>query len=317
MSTSGTPHVVVVGSANLDVRLDVAALPAPGETVLARSSGRGVGGKGANQAVAAARAGAGTALIGSVGRDDAGDRIRGELRAAGVHVATLRAAAAPTGLAVVTVACEGENLIVVDPGSNATVTQLSAAERVLVSRARVLLLQLEIPIAGVLDAALAAHGRGCRVVLNAAPAAVLPERLWAAIDLLVVNEHEAATLTGTTAESNELTGRLLERVPEVIVTLGSRGSRYAAHGGRPLHVPAPQVSTVDTTAAGDTYCGVLAAGLAAGASVPDAMVRASAAASLTVQRRGAIDSIPTSLDIDVAVRASHPSYNEKARTNHK
>ncbi|WP_322790199.1 PfkB family carbohydrate kinase, partial [Pseudokineococcus marinus] len=187
--------VVVVGSANLDVVLGVDGVPRPGETVLARSRAEHVGGKGLNQAVAAARCGAATTFVGAVGDDAAGRRLRDALTAAGVAV-RLRALERPTGTAFVTVAGSGENVIVVDPGANAGLVDLAPVELAAVRGAGHLLCQLEVPTASVAAAASEASAAGVVVVLNPSPVQPLPAGLLADVDVLLVNEHEAAALAG-------------------------------------------------------------------------------------------------------------------------
>jgi ribokinase len=309
MTAPNALDLLVVGSANVDLRLDVVRLPAPGETTLAASSGTGVGGKGVNQAVAAARAGARTAFVGAVGADPAGERVRVELEAAGVDASGLRTTGSTTGRAVVAVAADGNNMIIVESGANATINALYEPDRAMVERAALVLLQLEIPLVGVLDAAHWAHRAGTRVVLNAAPAAALPDELWESVDLLVVNEQEAAMLAGSapTDRADRLASGLLDRVAAVVVTLGARGSLYLTRDEPSRLITAHPVEAVDATAAGDTYCGVLAAGLAAGTPMPLALARASAAAGLAVQRLGALASIPTAAEINWALAAAGPS----------
>jgi ribokinase len=271
--------------------------PLPGETVLATHTMRVPGGKGANQAVAAARAGAPTTLLAALGDDADAQLLRAALHAAAVGTELVRTSAEPTGLAVVVVDPSGQNSIVVAPGANATLTGLGERERAAIRTAAVLLCQLEVPLAAVADAASVAHAAGVRVLVNAAPSRPLPDELCQAIDVLIVNEHEAANLTGQ-SEVGGAVEALLDRVPSVVVTLGGDGARFADRAGHGLHMPAPAVGVVDTTAAGDTFSGVLAAGLAGGRSMAHALGRAVAAASLSVQRHGAIPSIPTADEID-------------------
>jgi ribokinase len=313
--------VVVFGSANADLVLRVLRIPGPGETVLATDSERVPGGKGANQAVAAARSGAGTAFIGAVGPDPDGALLAAALTGAGVDVARLRRSggssgssepAAPTGLAVVIVGADAENSIVVASGANATLDALTDADRTVIGAARVLLCQLEVPISGVVAATAEARARGVTVILNAAPSQPLPDQLWAAIDLLVVNQHEAVDLLGgsPTGDSPATTPEraldaLLRRVPAVLITLGAAGARYADRAGTRIDITAPSVEAVDTTAAGDTFCGVLAGGVAAGRSMTEALQRAAAAAALCVQRPGAVPAIPAADEIDALWQATY------------
>ena len=292
--------VVVVGSANADLVLRLAELPRPGETRLATDTSRLPGGKGANQAVAAARSGALTTLIAAIGDDADGQLVSEALVAAGVDVRLVRTSSAPTGLAVVLLDDRGRNSIVVAPGANATIEQLRPDERDVVRDGSVLLCQLEVPLPVVIEAAQTARAAGRIVVVNAAPSQPLPDALVAAVDVLVVNEHEASEIAGT-PDLDRAVDVLLTRVPAVVVTLGAAGARVAERTGPRRLLPAPAVEVVDTTGAGDTFCGVFAAGLAAGTSMTAAAERAIAAASLSVQRLGAIPSIPRADEIAAAM----------------
>jgi ribokinase len=286
-------RVTVLGSCNLDLVLPVARIPGPGETVLAAGLSRVPGGKGANQAVAAARAGADCRIVGAVGRDDAGRLLRSALVESTVDVSRLRELDVPTGLAVVTVAADGENAIVVAAGANAELAPLLAADLASIAAAAVLLVQLEVPLAAVRAGAVAARRAGALVLLNAAPARPLPADLLELVDLLVVNEHEAAALAELPgADPDQAALRLVRAVPAVVVTLGAAGSLYRTASGVTERVAAVPARVVDTTGAGDTFCGVLAAELAAGRPVGSAIRWASAAASLAVETAGAVPSIP-------------------------
>lgn len=288
----GTGRVLVVGSINVDVSLTCPRLPAPGETLLADSVHRSGGGKGANQAVGAARAGgASTALIGAVGDDADGAAMLAALGSAGVDCDRVtRSADLPTGLALITVDHTAENTIVVAAGANAAV-EVTDADQATIEAADVLLAQLEVPQATVVAAARRRRA-GVPLVLNAAPSAPLSDELVAEVDLLVVNEHEARDLSGI-EDLEAATTQLLQRVPAVLVTLGAAGATLHRRDEAPLFVPAPKVQAVDTVAAGDTFCGAFAAALARGEGDLAAMRLGSAAASLAVQRRGAQTSVPT------------------------
>ncbi|WP_322409965.1 ribokinase [Microbacterium invictum] len=302
--------VVVVGSLNRDVVTRVAHVPGPGETVLATDLVRTAGGKGGNQAVAAKRAGgARVAFIGAIGADADGRVLRDALAADDIDVSGIEVVDAPTGTALISVADDGENAIVVAPGANAQRTALTEHQRTLVADARVLVTQLEIPAALVLDAASA---RGSAIhVLNAAPSQPVADggaELLATVDVLIVNEHEMRDLSGRT-DIEAGVDDLLGRVPVIVVTLGSAGCLVATPEGR-RRVAAFPVDAVDTTGAGDTFCGVFAARLAAGGTaVPhldllvDAARAGAAAASLSVQRPGAQDSVPTAREVDVLLEA--------------
>ncbi|TDO48382.1 ribokinase [Kribbella sp. VKM Ac-2527] len=287
--------VVVVGSANVDLVLPVQRIPRPGETVLASGLTRGPGGKGANQAVASARAGAATAFVAALGKDDGGALLREALSGSGVDLSLVSSVDAPTGTAIITVDAAGENAITVAPSANATLT-LSEAARTAVREAKIVLSQLEIPF-GTVQAAAEASGY---FILNAAPAAELSDELLGHVDLLVVNETEAEAVGGPKLAS------LLDRVPAAVVTLGAEGAVILTRTADEIRVPGVRVEVVDTTAAGDTFCGVLAATLATSSrtgpvtesDLTNAVRRANVAASLSVQAAGAIPSVPHGDAID-------------------
>jgi ribokinase len=284
--------VVVVGSLNLDLAVRTERLPQPGETLLATSLTRSGGGKGANQAVAAARAGgARTSMLGAVGADPDGEVLLAALRSDGVDVTGVRRLRGqPTGTALITIDAAAENTIVVVAGANAAV-EIGDTDDPVLHRADVVLAQLEVPQAVVVAAARRRRS-GVPLILNAAPSAPLEPELLELVDLLVVNEHEAVDLVD--GDDLESAVRALTRlVPAVLVTLGAAGARLVSSSGEDVRVAAPRVTPVDTVAAGDTFCGVYAAALADGLPGRLALERACAAASLAVQRPGAQSSIPT------------------------
>jgi len=291
-----TGRVVVVGSLNVDLSLTCDSIPAPGETVLASAVRRSAGGKGANQAVAAARAGgASTSIVGAVGDDADGRYLLDQLARDGVDTAQVALLPGrPTGLALITVDRDGENAIVVAPGANSAVV-LEATAHELIGTADVVLAQLETPQSLLVEAA-RSRRPGVPFILNAAPAASLIDELSREVDLLVVNEHEARSVSGT-GGLGEATGLLAARFPAVLVTLGAGGSELYRRDTPVVRSPGVTVPVVDTTAAGDTFCGVLAAALAAGQPAEQAMAAASTAATLAVQRPGAQDSIPTLTEV--------------------
>ncbi|WP_407562979.1 ribokinase [Streptomyces sp. 184] len=297
MTTTPQATIAVFGSVNMDLVAYAATAPLRGETVSGREFRTVPGGKGANQAVAAARAGGAVTMIGAVGADAFGGELRAALDGAGVDTAGLRTAAGASGTAHIVVDDDGGNSIVVVPGANGTVTGLAPGDDERIAAAGTLLLQLELPMDGVVAAAESARGHGVRTVLTPAPARPLPDRLLAATDLLVPNEHEAAALTGK-SDPHGAAAALLERVPEVVITLGGEGSLYAARDREPATVPAREVRAVDTTAAGDTYVGALCVAYAEGRPMPAAMAWAAAAAALAVQRPGASSSMPERAEID-------------------
>ncbi|MGW0392355.1 ribokinase [Streptomyces sp. NPDC003042] len=306
--------IAVLGSTNMDLVAYVPKAPRLGETVTGRELRTLPGGKGANQAVAAARLGGEVVMIGAVGADEFGVRLRAALAAAGVETTALRTVEGASGTAHITVDDDGANSIIVIPGANARVTALEAGDDARIGAADCLLLQLELPLDAVLAGALAARAHGVRTILTPAPApgappsgswGTLPAELLAATDLLVPNEHEAAALTGLT-DARQAAEALLQDVPEVVITLGAAGSLYAARGREPLTVPAPRVRAVDTTAAGDTFVGALAVALGEGRPMPEALTWASSAAALSVQRPGAQASMPTRAELTRALAGPFP-----------
>ncbi len=293
--------LLVAGSANLDFVVRVAHVPAPGETVLGRSLQTMPGGKGANQAIACARAGAApTRMLLALGDDAHAAPIEASLRQAGVLLHIVRSATEPTGTAFIGLADNAENAITVAPGANAT---LHADHLPALAGVSHLMLQLETPLATVLSYALAGRAAGATVVLNAAPAQPLPAALLQAVDLLIVNEGELAAVAGVHDGIDAAMGRIA--VPTVVVTLGARGCR-TRDGGAFIDTPAFAVQALDTTAAGDTFCGALVAALSQGLPLPAALRRASAAAAIACTRLGAQPSIPTHAEVEAFLRA-HPS----------
>ncbi|CAN5656473.1 ribokinase [soil metagenome] len=293
--------VVVVGSANVDLVYRVASLPAPGETVLATEATRHPGGKGNNQVIAAARAGAPAKFIASIGSDSGGDDLVTVLDDAGVTT-LLRRPATETGTALITVDDHAENTIVVDSGANAELVGLHADELAAIEEAETLLVQLEIPMATVIAAARAARAARTKVVLNAAPFRPLTDELLRLIDVLVVNEVEAEAL-GPDARAVPLAW---------VITRGSHGALVSDGTGRETAVPAPAVRAVDTTGAGDTFCGALVAAMSEGRDLVEAARFAAVAGALATQRVGAVSSIPTRREIDEFV---HDDGSKTARTS--
>ena len=285
----------------MDVAVRTSRLPKPGQTLLADSVQRSGGGKGANQAVAAARAGgADTAMVGAVGTDGDGNTLLADLDRDGIDVSGVRQLGDhPTGVALITIDADAENTIVVAAGANAAV-ELTDTDRDTIRAADVVLAQLEIPQRVVAEAA-SARRAGARFVLNAAPAAPLEPDLAEQVDVLVVNEHEAVELAQR-ADLDAAVRGLLENVPAVLVTLGANGARLVTHNGGDVSVASPTVTATDTVAAGDTFCGVYAASLAQGLGEQHSLERACAAASLAVQRPGAQASVPTATEVDDQAR---------------
>jgi ribokinase len=291
-------QVVVVGSLNMDLVARAPRLPVPGETLGGTAFATVPGGKGANQAVAAARLGAATAMVGCVGDDAFGAALTAGLRADGVDTAGVRAApGAASGVALIVVDDQGRNGIVVVPGANGLLDPADVdRQRSAILAARLVALQLETPLATVLHAAQTARALGRTVVLNPAPARPLPPELVALADFLVPNEVEAAALSGLPVGSVSEAITAAERLRGgrdacVLVTLGERGVVVATPGGT-RHHPARPVVAVDTTAAGDTFIGGLCAALVAGRTLTDAIADAQEAAAISVTRPGAQPSIP-------------------------
>jgi ribokinase len=284
--------ILIAGSANLDFVVRASHIPALGETVLGRDFQTFPGGKGANQAVACARAGGvPTAMLLALGNDAFAVPLLESLTQAGVQLHTVRVPNASTGTAFICVSDDGENAITVAPGANHGLLPEHLPSLHGVSH---LLMQLETPLPTVLAYARAAKAQGVQVVLNAAPApapgtALLPE-LLALVDVLIVNQGELAALTSATAKLAEQVAKL--PVPCVVVTLGGAGC-MARMAGHTVTQPIYKVDVVDTTGAGDTFCGVLVAALSQGADMPTALQRASAAGALACTQMGAQSSIPT------------------------
>jgi ribokinase len=293
------PRIVIAGSANMDLVGLAARLPAPGETILGDDFLMMPGGKGANQAIAAARAGGETVFLGAIGSDAFGVTISARLTAAGVDASHVRTNYGSSGVAVIMVGGDGENSIIVAPGANNSFTGLTDTERDVIARADVLVCQQEIPVETVVAAARAARAGGTRTVLNAAPARELPPELLQNVDLLVVNEVEAQAVTGV--EGADIPA-LLALVPRVVVTLGSAGVRWADRDGAGEQIPAYRVEVQDTTAAGDAFTGALAVAWGEGRPLSEATRWANAAGAACVRKIGASGSLPTRDEIDELYR---------------
>jgi len=292
------PVITVVGSLNMDLVARSPRIPQPGETIIGGALLTAPGGKGANQAVAAAWLGAATAMVGKVGQDAFAASLLHNLAEANVdHTFVQQDAATVTGAALIVVDDAGENSIVVTPGANYQLTpaDIEAAETV-ITTAKVLLLQLEIPLDAVVKAAQMARSNGVTVILNPAPAQALPTELLKAVDILIPNETETELLTGnpvsSQAEAELAAAKLRDQgVSTVIITLGARGA-LLIDGNQSMLIPPFSVMPVDTTAAGDAFVGGLAVALAEGQPLPKAVRWGNAAGALTATKLGAQTSLP-------------------------
>lgn len=312
--------VLVVGSINTDLVVAVPTLPRAGETVLGKDLQRIGGGKGANQAVAAARLGARAALLGCVGDDAFGNVQKDELAASGVAVGAIETdPVRPTGAALILVDATGDNVIAVSPGANAALAPSHVVSAdALFAQSSVLVCQLEVPLATVQSALAQARAHNMTTILNAAPGTAEAAALLEFTNILVVNQAEAASLVGqpvrSGADARSAAKALRNLVCRAaIVTLGAEGSLVASAEGV-LHMPAWRVKTVDATAAGDAFVGALAAALAGGVPLHDAARYATAAAAITVGRFGAQPSLPARAEVDRFLQ--NPSLAARAESCH-
>lgn len=302
----GLVDLVVVGSTNTDIVIEARRLPVPGETMLAPGYAIFAGGKAANQALAAARAGAQVRFVGAVGSDQYGADRLADLQRAGVcTTGVARIEGAQSGLATIIVAENGENLIVNAAGANAELSVQAVEDAMVGHPASTLLMTLEPPLPTMRAAVEIARSQGSRIIANTAPFEAAALDVLNAADLLVCNEVEARQALSPTAwEHPELGARqLAERFDcSVVVTLGSGGCVVAGHQGSVSRVPGVSVRAIDTTGAGDAFCGVLATWLTSGASLLDACRAATAAGAISVTRRGAQSSMPERAEIEAMLR---------------
>ena len=306
MKTAG--NLVVLGSINADHILNLNTFPTPGETVIGNQYQIAFGGKGANQAVAAGRSGASIAFIACTGDDDTGERIRTQLISDNVDIEPVSTIAGEsTGVALIFVNGEGENVIGIHAGANAALSpSLVEAQRDRIAQASTLLMQLESPIESVLAAANIAHQHQTTVVLNPAPAQALPDELLTLVDIITPNETEAEKLTGINVRNDEDAANAAQALHEkgiktVIITLGSRGV-WASVEGEGQRVAGFHVEAVDTIAAGDTFNGALVTALLEDKPLADSIRFAHAAAAIAVTRKGAQPSVPWREEIDLFLR---------------
>lgn len=287
-----THELFVIGSANVDLVVSANRRPGGGETVLGGDTEILPGGKGANTAVAAARLGADVALVGAVGDDPYGSVLLDSLRGSGVDTGLVRTSSRPTGIAYITVTPDGENSILVSPGANGSFEPADVEG--IFDGVKTVVLSLEIPLPTVERAVAAAAEAGVKVLFNLSPAAKISDATLAALDVLLVNEHEAAWLLGGELDDPK---QLLELGPKAaVVTLGARGVVVVTGDGA-VEVASLKVEAVDTTGAGDAFAGALAAAVTAGKSLVEAAEHAVKVAAISVTRRGAQPSYPTADDV--------------------
>lgn len=302
-------EILVIGSANMDYSLGLTHLPTPGETLLAKDFGQMIGGKGVNQAVAAARAGGSVAMVARIGEDSHGEAVRTALTDEGIATRHVSVADAPTGLAIVMTAV-GDNMIAVVPGANALLRP-AMLDADMFAGVRIVLCQLEIPLETTLQAAKMARASGAVFMLDPAPAQALPNELLGHVDWLTPNESEARLLLRQPSGAIEpaaAAARLLAMgVGNVLLKLGGMGSLLQCAGHEPIFIAAHDVAAVDTTAAGDAFNGAFAVALNEGASAQDAARFASAAAAIAVTRRGARDAMPYRPQIDRLLASAAPA----------
>ena len=298
-----TATVVVVGSINVDLTTHLERLPGPGETVSGGEFARSHGGKGANQAVAAARLGARAVIVGMVGDDDLGQAARAELAGEGVSVAEVATGRSHTGVAQILVDASGENLIAVSPGANREVTSDMVVEALAGIDAddAVVVAVLEVPLDAVTAAARVARERGWRFVLNPAPARSLTDELIPLCDVLTPNQHEVGRLGRPSVE-----GLLDAGAGALVVTMGAAGAELSRAGRAPHRQAGFVVDVVDTTGAGDAFSGALATSLAGGSDLEAAVEAAAGAGALATTRLGARAGMPSRTELDALLgRASH------------
>ena len=295
--------ILVIGSTNTDMTAFCSKMPVPGETVLGDDFTMGPGGKGANQAVAAKRLGGDVSFICKVGKDIFGENTIRHFLAEGLDTSGVMISSKPSGVALITVDKDAENCIVVASGANNdyTVEDIRSC-RETIEGCDILLMQLEIPVEAVVEAARIAHEAGKFVVLNPAPASPLPEGIFKYLSLFIPNETELEKYSGMEVHDEEsakaAAGSLIEKgVGSIIATMGSKGS-LICHGGRTSFVKARKVEAVDTTGAGDCYCGALCVALSEGSSLEEAAAFATKASALAVQKAGAQNAMPYRKEID-------------------
>lgn len=294
-------NILVIGSANIDLTIQTDRMPKLGETVTGHGFSMNSGGKGANQAVAAAKLGGDVKFLGVIGNDTYGEKLLADLRKSGAVFEGITADGVPTGTACITVV-NGDNFIVLNPGANDLLTPEIIEEKAeLIRKSDYVIMQLEIPVDSVLRAAVIAKDAGTSVVLNPAPVKELPDEIYRLTDIMIPNEYEAMLLTGISTDNEQGCRAAVEDlrkkgVKTVIITLGDRGCVYN-DGDRIIFHPAGKADVVDTTSAGDSFIGALCCKLASGNSLPESIDYATKVAAVTVSRRGASESIPYAYEI--------------------
>lgn len=298
--------IVVLGSLNMDLSIRVPRIPLPGETISGENLITNAGGKGANQAAACANLGCQVTMIGAVGQDDFGRRMKEGLSRRGVNVAFVKEeSATPSGTAMIMVDATGENVIVLSAGANSRV-EIDETIEELIREAKILLVQLEIPTGVVFKAISIARDAGVPVLLNPAPAIALPQEIYPKIDYLVPNEVEASILSGVDvidiASAEKAAGILLDKgVKTVIITLGADGA-FLATGNTRHAIPAMKIEAVDTTGAGDAFIGGFASAVVEGKELETALKFASAAGALAATRVGAQSSLPNRQELELFMK---------------
>ena len=294
-------NILVIGSANIDLTIHTDRMPKLGETVAGHGFSMNSGGKGANQAVAAAKLGGDVKFLGVIGNDTYGEKLLADLRKSGAFFEGITADGVPTGTACITVV-NGDNFIVLNPGANDLLTPEIIEEKAeLIRKSDYVIMQLEIPVDSVLRAAVIAKDAGTSVVLNPAPVKELPDEIYRLTDIMIPNEYEAMLLTGISTDNEQGCRAAVEDlrkkgVKTVIITLGDRGCVYN-DGDRIIFHPAGKADVVDTTSAGDSFIGALCCKLSSGNSLPESIDYATKVAAVTVSRRGASESIPYAYEI--------------------
>ena len=294
-------NILVIGSANIDLTIHTDRMPKLGETVMGYGFSMNSGGKGANQAVAAAKLGGEVKFLGVIGNDTYGEKLLADLRKSGIAFEGITTDGISTGTACITVV-NGDNFIVLNPGANDLLTPEIIEEKAeLIRKSDYVIMQLEIPVDSVLRAAVIAKDAGTSVVLNPAPVKELPDEIYRLTDIMIPNEYEAMLLTGISTDNEQGCRDAVEDlrkkgVKTVIITLGGRGCVYN-DGDRIIFHPAGKADVVDTTSAGDSFIGALCCKLASGNSLTESIDYATKVASVTVSRRGASESIPYAHEI--------------------